>query len=51
MTDNKIWQFKRQQQAKLLTDEKCPICGDNAAKHVHYGAMTCFSCRLVVTIF
>jgi len=32
-------------QAKLLTEEKCPVCGDNAAKHVHYGAMTCFSCR------
>jgi hypothetical protein len=32
-------------QAKLLSEEKCPICGDSAAKHVHYGAMTCFSCR------
>jgi len=33
-------------QAKLLSlTEKCPVCSDQAAKHVHYGAMTCFSCR------
>jgi len=33
-------------QAKLLSPtEKCKICHEQAAKHVHYGAMTCFSCR------
>lgn len=25
--------------------EKCKVCGEAAAKHVHYGATTCFSCR------
>jgi len=25
--------------------EKCNVCGEAAAKHVHYGATTCFSCR------
>ena len=30
----------------LISDtEKCRICGEAAAKHVHYGAVTCFSCR------
>ena len=23
----------------------CQICGERAARHVHYGATTCFSCR------
>ena len=23
----------------------CQVCNEPAAKHVHYGAMTCFSCR------
>jgi len=33
-------------QSKLLSPtEKCKICNEQAAKHVHYGAMTCFSCR------
>jgi len=33
-------------QAKLLSPtEKCKICHEQAAKHIHYGAMTCFSCR------
>jgi len=33
-------------QAKLLSPtEKCKICQEQAAKHIHYGAMTCFSCR------
>jgi len=33
-------------QAKLLSPtEKCKICNEQAAKHIHYGAMTCFSCR------
>ena len=25
--------------------EKCKVCGEPAAKHIHYGAVTCFSCR------
>ena len=30
----------------LISDtEKCGVCGEPAAKHVHYGATTCFSCR------
>ena len=38
-------------QAKLLSaTEKCKICGDQAARHIHYGAMSCFSCRFVLII-
>ena len=29
----------------LSETEKCGVCGAAAAKHVHYGATTCFSCR------
>ena len=29
----------------ISVTEKCRICGEAAAKHVHYGAVTCFSCR------
>jgi hypothetical protein len=25
--------------------EKCKVCLEPAAKHIHYGAVTCFSCR------
>ena len=25
--------------------ENCGICGATAGKHVHYGAVTCYSCR------
>jgi len=33
-------------QAHLLSStENCKICGERAARHVHYGAITCFSCR------
>lgn len=33
-------------QANLLSPtEKCKVCKEPAAKHIHYGAMTCFSCR------
>jgi len=33
-------------QAHLLSStEICKICGERAARHVHYGATTCFSCR------
>jgi hypothetical protein len=27
--------------------EKCKVCLEPAAKHIHYGAVTCFSCRYV----
>jgi len=29
----------------LSATENCKICGERAARHVHYGATTCFSCR------
>lgn len=29
----------------LSPTDKCKVCTEPAAKHVHYGAMTCFSCR------
>merc|ERR1719270_1932811 len=29
----------------LSPTDKCKVCNEPAAKHVHYGAMTCFSCR------
>jgi len=29
----------------LSPTDKCKVCMEPAAKHVHYGAMTCFSCR------
>nr|AID52839.1 nuclear receptor [Tigriopus japonicus] len=30
----------------LISDtEKCRVCGEPAARHVHYGSVTCFSCR------
>ena len=30
----------------LISDtEKCKVCGEAAARHIHYGATTCFSCR------
>lgn len=38
--------LKPHAQVKLLSPtEKCKVCNEAAAKHVHYGAMTCFSCR------
>ena len=27
------------------TTEKCLVCSEPAAKHMHYGAITCFSCK------
>jgi len=37
---------KRYSQARLLSKkERCQICNELAAKHVHYGAKTCFSCK------
>ena len=33
-------------QVHLLSPiDKCKVCNEPAAKHVHYGAMSCFSCR------
>lgn len=33
-------------QAHLLSKiDKCKVCSEPAAKHIHYGAMSCFSCR------
>jgi len=38
--------LKPHAQAHLLSPtDKCKVCNEPAAKHVHYGAMTCFSCR------
>jgi len=38
--------LKPHAQAHLLSaTEYCKICGERAARHVHYGAITCFSCR------
>eukprot|EP00091_Calanus_sinicus_P018813 TRINITY_DN4422_c0_g1_i3.p1 TRINITY_DN4422_c0_g1~~TRINITY_DN4422_c0_g1_i3.p1 ORF type:complete len:118 (-),score=16.54 TRINITY_DN4422_c0_g1_i3:13-366(-) len=38
--------IKPHAQAHLLSPtNKCKICLEPAARHVHYGAMTCFSCR------
>ena len=30
---------------EILSLLKCKVCGEAAARHVHYGATTCFSCR------
>lgn len=39
-------ELKPHAQAHLLSPtDKCKVCNEPAAKHVHYGAMTCFSCR------
>lgn len=38
--------FEERKANPLISDtEKCGVCGEAAAKHVHYGATTCFSCR------
>ena len=29
----------------ISSTEKCKVCLEPAAKHIHYGAVTCFSCR------
>ena len=29
----------------ISTTEKCKVCREPAAKHIHYGSVTCFSCR------
>jgi len=38
--------LKPHAQVHLLSPiDKCKVCNEPAAKHVHYGAMSCFSCR------
>eukprot|EP00092_Neocalanus_flemingeri_P002803 GFUD01003000.1.p1 GENE.GFUD01003000.1~~GFUD01003000.1.p1 ORF type:complete len:647 (-),score=129.18 GFUD01003000.1:608-2548(-) len=38
--------LKPHAQAHLLSaTDKCKICAEPAARHIHYGATTCFSCR------
>jgi len=38
--------LKPHAQVHLLSPvDKCKVCGEPAAKHIHYGAMSCFSCR------
>jgi hypothetical protein len=45
--------LKRQKISKKSNDpnplisrtEKCKVCDEPAAIHIHYGAITCFSCR------
>jgi len=38
--------IKPHSQVHLLSSiEKCKVCGDPAARHIHYGAVSCFSCR------
>ena len=29
-----------------LLSERCRVCGDGAVNHLHYGVVTCFSCRV-----
>ena len=29
----------------ISSTEKCKVCREPAAKHIHYGSVTCFSCR------
>lgn len=39
-------QPKPHAQARLLSSiDKCKVCEEPAAKHIHYGAVSCFSCR------
>jgi len=35
----------RQPNPLISPTEKCKVCREPAAKHIHYGAVTCFSCR------
>ncbi len=36
---------KKKTYSSVATTEKCRICAEPAAKHMHYGAITCFSCK------
>jgi len=44
--EEKLINMKPHAQVHLLSPvDKCKVCGEPAAKHIHYGAMSCFSCR------
>ena len=36
---------EKQPNPLISPTEKCKVCFEPAAKHIHYGAVTCFSCR------
>ncbi len=36
---------EKQPNPLISPTEKCKVCYEPAAKHIHYGAVTCFSCR------
>lgn len=43
---DRVMNLKPHAQVHLLSPvDKCKVCGEPAAKHIHYGAMSCFSCR------
>jgi len=45
-TQETMVSLKPHAQVHLLSPvDKCKVCGEPAAKHIHYGAMSCFSCR------
>jgi len=45
-TQENMLSLKPHAQVHLLSPvDKCKVCGEPAAKHIHYGAMSCFSCR------
>jgi len=45
-TQENMASLKPHAQIHLLSPvDKCKVCGEPAAKHIHYGAMSCFSCR------
>jgi len=46
ITQENMLSLKPHAQVHLLSPvDKCKVCGEPAAKHIHYGAMSCFSCR------
>eukprot|EP00092_Neocalanus_flemingeri_P027056 GFUD01029342.1.p1 GENE.GFUD01029342.1~~GFUD01029342.1.p1 ORF type:complete len:735 (-),score=169.50 GFUD01029342.1:1651-3855(-) len=46
LQQEKMINLKPHAQVHLLSPvDKCKVCGEPAAKHIHYGAMSCFSCR------
>ena len=36
---------KKKDNPLISATEKCKVCLEPAAKHIHYGSVTCFSCR------
>lgn len=43
--DNNTTKIGHRQRAKFIRKVACEVCGDLANDHVHYGAVTCYSCR------